>query len=152
MPETPIHSLPYPGLLDPPAGPAQLQALAEAVETAIATRVTLTDGVTAEAGWDVSWFEAVAVGPWCMMRLAFNRTGSDITASADGNITDQTLGTIPADIIPALPLSGVCMGDGFHAGEGTIDGAGIVKLRCWSNSAVITAGRNIAMAATYLLP
>ena len=33
MPSTPIYGLPYPSLSDPPNGPAQFQALAEAVET-----------------------------------------------------------------------------------------------------------------------
>jgi hypothetical protein len=35
MPQTPDFNLPYPALTDPPDGPAQLQALAEAVEAAI---------------------------------------------------------------------------------------------------------------------
>ncbi|TKG58107.1 hypothetical protein [Prauserella endophytica] len=37
MPHTPIWTLPYPALSDPPNGPAQLQELAEATETALDT-------------------------------------------------------------------------------------------------------------------
>lgn len=36
MPNTPIYGLPYPQLSEPPDGPAQFQALAEAVETELA--------------------------------------------------------------------------------------------------------------------
>lgn len=36
MPNTPIYGLPYPQLTEPPDGPAQFQALAEAVETELA--------------------------------------------------------------------------------------------------------------------
>ena len=38
MPTTPIQALPYPGGADAPAGPAQIKALAEAVETRTAMR------------------------------------------------------------------------------------------------------------------
>lgn len=38
MPLTPIYSLPYPALSDAPDGPAQMQSLANATETAIKTQ------------------------------------------------------------------------------------------------------------------
>lgn len=36
MPSTPVYGIPYPADADPPDGPGQMQALAEAVETALA--------------------------------------------------------------------------------------------------------------------
>ncbi len=41
MPSTPTYGLPYPALSDPPNGPAQIQALAEEVETEL-TRIDAT--------------------------------------------------------------------------------------------------------------
>ena len=38
MPTTPIQALPYPGGADAPAGPAQIKALAESVETRVVMR------------------------------------------------------------------------------------------------------------------
>lgn len=42
MPTTPIQALPYPGGADAPAGPAQIKALAEAVETRLVMRFAST--------------------------------------------------------------------------------------------------------------
>lgn len=39
MPTTPTYSLPYPALSDPPNGPGAFEALAEATETALDTKV-----------------------------------------------------------------------------------------------------------------
>lgn len=44
MPQTSPDNLPYSGLGDPPDGPAQLAALAAAVQTALGLRVSVTDG------------------------------------------------------------------------------------------------------------
>lgn len=47
---TPIYGFPYPALTDSPNGPAQIQALAQAVETRVKTNSDTVDGLSATVG------------------------------------------------------------------------------------------------------
>lgn len=50
MPSTPTYALPYPSLSDAPNGPAQLQSLATATETAIGTLATAYNSLAPKLG------------------------------------------------------------------------------------------------------
>lgn len=86
MPNTPIYGLPYPSLGEPPDGPAQLEALAEAVEALIVpikpvtdlfatgatvTNVQNTSGTTASA----SYVESLTGGTPCSLTFVAPPSG-----------------------------------------------------------------------------
>lgn len=60
MGTTSNYSLPYPAITDAPNGPAQIQALAEAVDSAIDTTIS---GVT---GQDTDWSDITPTGAWSL--------------------------------------------------------------------------------------
>lgn len=97
MPSTPIYGLPYPSLSDPPNGPAQFQALAEAVEAELDRIDDAISGVpitqTSSAAGSVSTTSLTYVALSGDPGLSFvsptsGRVLVTIAAAMDGNAAD----------------------------------------------------------------
>lgn len=97
MPSTPIYGLPYPSLSDPPNGPAQFQALADAVETELSridgvltgTPVTQSSSVTATVNTASTSYVALAGDPGiAFVAPTSGRVKITIGAALTGNAAD----------------------------------------------------------------
>lgn len=136
----------YPSSTDDPDVPADMQALAESIETGNAW---LTSGFTAATGWSVSTFRLKRNGSLCYVRLNLSRTGTAITVAAGaGDISDTKLGDMPAGYWPASGGGSQALGPGTagRLAVGYIQTDGQTFL-----SAVAGDGTNIATSDTISL-
>jgi len=153
--------LPYPELTDPPDGPAQIKALATAVDTALDTldtRTADTGRVNPIAGtYQTGWALANPIigrrhGPFCVVEFSVKRTGTALTSPATGNIADSFLfqftdvrfksATALAFQLPIFTNLG--------AGGGCwVDNTGMVTLQTWTANAVINTNDILTTMLTY---
>lgn len=100
MGTTTVYGLRYPERTDSPDGPTQLHNLATDVETALSGLIpdsgTLSNtlGVTAATGFSLVKSQYRTIGKKMWLSLQLSRTGTAITASAAGNISDTDIATI----------------------------------------------------------
>lgn len=104
---TPNYSIPYPEQIDPPDGAGQMKALAQQVDTKlkpIENRVSANEvilagsvGLVKVAGvYQTGWAEqgpgiyGVRIGRLCLVGFCGKRTGANITALANGNISPDS--------------------------------------------------------------
>ncbi|MFJ8664540.1 hypothetical protein [Streptomyces sp. NPDC093600] len=111
---------------------------------------TTTTGVTAQTGWALVSFSARRTRGIATMTVTVNRTGAEITASSSGQIADQPLCTLPVGWRPAIGMESVAS-DGYADGAADITPGGVVNLRTWSPTGVLTNGRALRVSATYVL-
>ena len=141
MPVTPIYSFPYPALTDPPNGAAQIQALAEAVETEIdsldasqsATVATLANPARAQMRASV----ATSVPNSTFTAIAFDLEDYD---SAAGHSTSVNNSRYTSQVAGKYYITG---GVGFSA---TVTGNKFLEWRV--NGVAVGAGLNSYPAQT----
>jgi hypothetical protein len=117
VPSTPIYGLPYPSLTDPPNGPAQFQALAEAVETELnridgvltSTPVTQSSSVAATVSTSSTTYVALSGDPG----LAF-------TAPTSGRVIISIGGALTGSAADTFAMMGFQVRTGAVVGSGTI--------------------------------
>lgn len=117
MPSTPIYGLPYPSLTDPPNGPAQFQALAEAIETELAridavlvgTPITQVAAVAATVSTTSTSYVALSGNPG----LAF-------TAPTSGRVVITIGGALTGSAADTFAMMGLQVRTGNVVGSGTI--------------------------------
>ncbi len=168
---TPIYGFPYPEDTDPPDGPGQIQALAEAVESDLDTVDDRVDALeagtaafqaaTADTGWVTTGFVSAAgytpsvaryrkLGKLCVLELFIaNSTGGAVTAGATGNIGgDPLIITIPAAARPASNVYGAFSAS-TTAGSFVLSSAGAVNIRDAHSGSSIANGDNIGITVAY---
>jgi hypothetical protein len=117
VPFTPIYGLPYPSLSDPPNGPAQFQALAEAVEaeldriddTISGVPVTQSSSVAATVSTTSTTYVALAGDP-----------GIAFTAPTSGRVMISIGGALTGSAADTFSMMGFQVRTGNVIGSGTI--------------------------------
>lgn len=97
MGTTPKYLLPYPELTDPPDGPAQIKALALAIDALDTGWIDLTSVTSFKPNWIAVGgipVRARKIGKIAFVELTAARTTSTLTADAAGNFTDEQILTI----------------------------------------------------------
>ncbi|MFI0983930.1 hypothetical protein [Streptomyces exfoliatus] len=111
---------------------------------------TTNSGATALTGWTVVAFSGRRSRGLATILITVTRNGATINVDSAGNFNDEGLCTLPAGWRPAMDYEASAC-DGFGNGGGYITPAGQVNLRTWSSNGALVAGRNIRLAATYVL-
>ncbi|MEU7292108.1 hypothetical protein AB0A76_02715 [Streptomyces exfoliatus] len=111
---------------------------------------TTTSGATALSGWTVVAFSGRRSRGLATVLVTVTRNGATINVDGAGNFNDEGLCTLPAGWRPAMDFEASAC-DGFGNGGGYITPGGQVNLRTWSSNGALVAGRNIRIAATYVL-
>ncbi|MBX9423501.1 MULTISPECIES: hypothetical protein [Streptomyces] len=111
---------------------------------------TTTSGATALPGWTVVAFSARRSRGLATVLVTVTRNGATINVDGAGNFNDEALCTLPAGWRPAMDYEASAC-DGFGNGGGYISPSGQVNLRTWSSNGALVGGRNIRIAATYVL-
>lgn len=144
----------YPDPTDVPDVPADLQALAESVETEFLTGgawSTSTTGFTAASPWTLNSVRYRVVGAVCELAWTITRTTSVITASATSNIAaNAMLSAIPAAIRP----SGTAMAYSGAAGRvamASVNSDGTVSLEGFAGTSDWGSTESAGFRAVYLL-
>lgn len=117
MPFTPIYGLPYPSLSDPPNGPAQFQALAEAVEaeldriddTISGVPITQSSSVAATVSTTSTTYVALAGNP-----------GLSFTAPTSGRVIIAIGAALTGSAADTYAMMGLQVRTGSVVGSGTI--------------------------------
>lgn len=167
MPNTPTYALPYPALTDAPNVPQHMQSLASGVESTIAaqapkamTTTTTSADVTFGAGWGAGTegvrLMRIPLGNTANATLItvyvnVSRTGATISPDAGGNITDETLFTLPTGYRPTsiCPVSIQVVSS--SPATGRIGTDGVTLLQEMAPGGSITTGRSLRIQATYLV-
>ncbi|MET9950338.1 hypothetical protein ABZ135_02155 [Streptomyces sp. NPDC006339] len=110
---------------------------------------TTTTGATAAANWTVSYFYARRTRGIATLNVNVTRSGADITAPANGNITDETVCTLPVGWRSPINLETLAS-DGVGAGSAALLNTGDIVLRTWTPNGVLTT-RPIRITATFVL-
>jgi hypothetical protein len=129
VPTTPVYGLPYSSLSDPPNGAAQIQALAEAVETELQRIDGVPAAATAADAGSVSTTSATYV------TLAGD-PGVSFTAPTSGRVLVHFAGTFDNNAADTFGMMG------FQIRTGTTVGAGTIVLAANDNDSIGTAGTN----------
>lgn len=117
MPFTPIYGLPYPSLSDPPNGPAQFQALADAVEaeldriddTLSGVPITQSSSVAATVSTTSTSYVALAGNP-----------GLSFTAPTSGRVIIAIGAALTGSAADTYAMMGFQVRTGSVIGSGTI--------------------------------
>lgn len=129
MPTTPIYGLPYPSLSDPPNGAAQIQALAEAVESELQRIDGTPAAVTASDAGSVSTTSATYVA------LAGD-PGVAFTAPASGRVIVHFAGAFDNTLADTFGMVA------FQVRTGSLVGSGTIVVATNDNDSIGTAGTN----------
>lgn len=128
----------YPDATDVPDIPADLQALAESVETEYTTGgawVTATTGFTAASNWTLNTVRYRKIGPLVELYLTITRTTSAITVNASGNISNVAmLSAVPTAIRPTGTVTGYTGSTGRLACA-ALDSTGAMELSAFAPGA-----------------
>ena len=109
-----------------------------------------TTGITAATGWSINsqtW--VVKAGVFSFYFVA-SRTGGNITAGSDGNMTNQLVATIPAGQRPVVEQP-VDSGRTGRMIGGTCDTAGNLRLTTTVPSANINTGDNLSFSGSWVI-
>jgi hypothetical protein len=117
MPSTPIYGLPYPSLSDPPNGPAQFQALAEAVEAELDRIDDTISGVPISQVSSVS--ATVSTVSTTYVALAGD-PGLSFTAPASGRVMISISAALTGNAADTYSMMGFQVRTGSVVGSGTI--------------------------------
>lgn len=150
MPTTPVYAIPYPSLTDAPNGAAQMQALAVAVEAALASLPqgfistvdkTLTTAIgTSMTDLIVLTFPVVA-GRQYEIKGFGNGTQTTNTSTSRFQIIDDQSGTQLIGYNAALAAGGVLLGGApSHIFQATTTRSCTVKLQAAASASTFTVG------------
>jgi len=109
-----------------------------------------SSGVVAPSGWTTNSFQGYKKGGVTTVVVVMTYSGSVITASSAGNITDTLCATLPAGwrppatVVTSFDRSGVADGSVSIAPDGTC------LLKSMSPTATINGGNNVSFMATWV--
>lgn len=158
MGTTPVHNIPYPDDDDDTDVPEDFQATAEAVDTALTNLVPNTGvltnlAITAGTGWTLASREHVIDGRIMFMHATFTRSGAQIDASDEGNITDTTLGTIDnAADRPAMDVYGTGRASLTSGAAQCSAAAGVIRLTDMHSTSRIETAHEVNVYFVWPLP
>ncbi|ALO10388.1 hypothetical protein AQF52_4794 [Streptomyces venezuelae] len=110
---------------------------------------TASGSLNTYAGWTATWSARRTRGI-ATVRMSVTRTGTDITAGANGYITDQQMCALPPGWPPGIAFEAMAS-DTMATGCATITATGVVTLRSWTPTAIIRNGGVVNVTATYVL-
>lgn len=106
MGATPVFQIPYPEPSDPVANyPTTGQALAQKVESIHLPGATITNAMTAAAGWALSAQNVKVMGKLALFQATFTRTGAAIAVPVNGDIGNVAVVTLNPAAIGATALA-----------------------------------------------
>ncbi|GHA19484.1 hypothetical protein ACFOOM_10215 [Streptomyces echinoruber] len=114
---------------------------------------TTTTGFAVGSGYTLNSFTArrnVYTG-MCSFLVELTRKGTQLNVPANGNITDETFGTLPSGWRPAIDAE-LSASDGFGEGSVRLGTNGVLTLRTWTGEGALAPDRNIRTSATFFLP
>ena len=153
---TTARGLVYPSATDAPNGPAQMQTLAESVDTTYYTGsawITSTTGFTLASNWTNLAVAYRTIGPMVYLRIAVDRATPAITVAAgSGNLADvDVLSAIPSALIPTVSIPAM-PGLAGRVCSFFMTSAGVVKLSaCAGDGTNIGIGDGLSMMFVYPL-
>ncbi|HKX45657.1 MAG TPA: hypothetical protein VJP77_03075 [Planctomycetota bacterium] len=120
-------------------------------------QATPAGSISAASGFSVVTSNVKIKGGIVYALVVVERTGSTITASSAGGITDVDAFTLPAAMRPNATYGGqsipFAVTDGFGGGWGRITpSSGVFELVSWVSNGTIESGRNIRVFMTYPAP
>ncbi|MFE7585641.1 hypothetical protein ACFU5Y_29200 [Streptomyces gardneri] len=110
---------------------------------------TASGSLNTYGGWTATWSARRTRGI-ATVRMSITRTGTDITAGANGYITDQQMCALPPGWPPGIAFEAMAS-DTMATGCATITATGVVTLRSWTPTAIIRNGGVVNVTATYVL-
>lgn len=111
----------------------------------------ITSGWTNATGWSSTFYARRTCG-FIHIVLNATRTGADITADGTGNISDQTIGTVPTGCRPVTEFIEGHACSGFGDGGCNITTGGVVQLRTWSaNGTIQQNNHNVRFTFAFVL-
>ncbi|MGD6762038.1 hypothetical protein ACOKM5_24195 [Streptomyces sp. BH097] len=87
----------------------------------------------------------------CSFLVEVTRKGEQLNVPAAGNITDETIGTLPSGWRPVIDAE-MSASDGYGNGGARLAASGVLTLRTWSGGGALVNDRNIRMSSTFFLP
>lgn len=110
-----------------------------------------TGVITAASGWTLAEEHGRRIGNVAMITFTFTRTGSAISSSTTGNITNVSVGTVAAGWRPALDEAGVSPRSTGTSWNGYVaGGSGTIGLGNLPPNVALGVGDQISGTATYL--
>ncbi|MEU2242844.1 hypothetical protein ABZ572_25920 [Streptomyces sp. NPDC018338] len=110
---------------------------------------TASGSLNAYGGWTATYTARRTRGI-ATVRISVTRTGADITAGANGYISDQQMCALPPGWLPGVAFEALAS-DTMATGCATITATGMVTLRSWTPTAIIRNGGVTSVSATYVL-
>ncbi|WP_314612070.1 hypothetical protein [Streptomyces stackebrandtii] len=110
---------------------------------------TASGSLNAYGGWTATYTARRTRGI-ATVRISVTRTGADITAGANGYITDQQMCALPPGWFPGVAFEALAS-DTMATGCASITATGMVTLRSWTPTAIIRNGGVTSVSATYVL-
>jgi len=154
MPANTSHGLPYPlGTDRVMDGDDAIRGLAEALDPAASPAA-----LAAQAGWTVQSSSCWKLGALCIVTASVTRTGADLVAGAQGNLTDANVcGPVPANMIPPERVYAVNFQSSAANGGGRVNGtaqgatAGLITLATMYPGSTLASGAALDLYAVYML-
>lgn len=155
---TPIYNIPFPDDDDDPDGPDDLSAAALRIDTALDeivpnSGVQTNMNITPAINWTPSIKSHVVDGRLLFLRVQFTYSGAQIDASAAGNITDVTIGTIEdVPLRPAIDWYGMFRASLTSGACQISAAAGVIRLTDMHSTSRIEPAHTVDISAAYPLP
>lgn len=112
---------------------------------------TTTSGLTAgSANWTVVSLSARRTCGVVSWLVTFNRAGSTITGDAQGNVTDELIGTLPSGWFPNHECREVLDRGGVNIGLVAIGTDGTITLKSMVPNGTLVSGNNVTISCCYV--
>jgi hypothetical protein len=107
-----------------------------------------TSGFAIASGYTLNQYVARRGNGLVWFALEVVRKGAQLDVPANGNIVDETIGTVPAGWRPPADCE-VSVSDGLGEGTARLTTAGVLALRTWTGEGALRNDRNIRMSPMY---
>lgn len=111
---------------------------------------TTSSGMTAGTGWSAVSFTGRRTCGITSVWVVVSRTGATLTGDSQGNITDETMATIPSGWRPPADTGVVFNRGGVNIGGGTIQTDGQCVLNCSVPNGTVINGANVSFYASWV--
>lgn len=111
---------------------------------------TTASGMTAGTGWTAVSFTGRKTCGITSVWVVVNRSGATLTGDSQGNITDETMATIPAGWRPPADTGVIFNRGSVNIGGGTIQTDGQCVLNCSVPNGTVINGANVSFYASWV--